>query len=203
MRRPAFAAGVAVLAAAWATAASGHGMTAHMAAHMAAVAVAAPLMALGLAGTRADPASRWPRVVAPLPMSLIELLVVWGWHWPAARAFSAGSATGLALEQTMFLAAGLLLWSACLETRAAGIVALLLTTMHMTLLGTLITLAPRTLFGTAGFTGFGITLSPAADQQLGGVIMLLVGAGSYLFGGLALLFGLLRSNRPAGARQWS
>lgn len=203
MRRPAFVAGVAVLAAAWAAAASGHGMTAHMAAHMAAVAVAAPLMALGLAGTRADPASRWPLVVAPLPMSLLELLVVWGWHWPAARAFAAGSAIGLALEQAMFLAAGLLLWSACLETRAAGIVALLLTTMHMTLLGTLITLAPRTLFGTAGFTGFGVTLSPVADQQLGGVIMLLVGGGSYLAGGLALLFGLLRSNRPAEARQWS
>lgn len=211
MRRPAFVAGVTVLAAAWGVAASGHGMTAHMAAHMAAVAVAAPLMALGLAGTRADPASRWPLAVAPLPMSLIELLVVWGWHWPAARAFAAGSAAGLALEQAMFLAAGLLLWSACLgtrdagnsERRAAGIIALLLTTMHMTLLGTLITLAPRTLFGTAGFTCLGITLSPVADQQLGGVIMLLVGAGSYLSGGLALLFRLLRSDRPEGARQWS
>jgi putative membrane protein len=211
MRRPAFAAGVAVLAAAWGVAASGHGMTAHMAAHMAAVAVAAPLMALGLAGTRADPASRWPLAVAPLPMSLIELLVVWGWHLPAARAIAAGSAAGLALEQAMFLAAGLLLWSACLgtrdagnsERRAAGIIALLLTTMHMTLLGTLITLAPRTLFGTTGFTCLGITLSPIVDQQLGGVIMLLAGAGSYLFGGLALLFRLLRSNRPEGARQWS
>ncbi|WP_027159941.1 cytochrome c oxidase assembly protein [Methylobacter luteus] len=211
MRRPAFAAGVAVLAAAWGVAASGHGMTAHMAAHMAAVAVAAPLMALGLAGTRADPASRWPLAVAPLPMSLIELLVVWGWHLPAARAFAAGSAAGLALEQAMFLAAGLLLWSACLgtrdagnsERRAAGIIALLLTTMHMTLLGTLITLAPRTLFGTTGFTCLGTTLSPIVDQQLGGVIMLLAGAGSYLSGGLALLFRLLRSNRPQGARQWS
>lgn len=211
MRRPAFVAGVAVLATAWGVAASGHGMTAHMAAHMAAVAVAAPLMALGFAGTRADPASRWPLIVAPVPMSLIELLVVWGWHWPAARVFAAGSAAGLALEQAMFLAAGLLLWSACLGTRdagnsarrAAGIIALLLTTMHMTLLGTLITLAPRTLFGTAGFSCLGVTLSPIVDQQLGGVIMLLVGAGSYLFGGLALLFRLLRDERPGEARQWS
>jgi putative membrane protein len=211
MRRPAFVAGVAMLAAAWIVAAPGHGITAHMAAHMAAVAIAAPLMAFGLAGTRADPASRWPLVVAPLPMSLIELLVVWGWHLPAARAIAAGSVAGLALEQVMFLAAGLLLWSACLGTRdagnsarrAAGIIALLLTTMHMTLLGTLITLAPRTLFGTAGFSCLGITLSPIVDQQLGGVIMLLVGAGSYLFGGLALLFRLLRDERPGEARQWS
>lgn len=211
MRRSAFVGGIAVLAAAWAVAAPEHGMTAHMAAHMAAVAIAAPLMAFGFAGTWADPASRWSLIVAPVPMSLIELLVVWGWHLPAARTFTASSAAGLALEQTMFLIAGLLLWSACLGTRdagnsarrAAGIIALLLTTMHMTLLGTLITLAPRTLFGTAGFSCLGVTLSPIVDQQLGGVIMLLVGAGSYLFGGLALLFRLLRDERPGEARQWS
>src|SRR3546814_3407394 len=106
-------------------------------------------------------------------MSLIELLVVWGWHLPAARAFAAGTAAGLFLEQAMFLMAGLLLWSACLGTRdsgdsarrGAGIIALLLTTMHMTLLGALIALAPRTLFGTTGFTCFGVTLSPLVDQH--------------------------------------
>ncbi|MGZ8928488.1 MAG: cytochrome c oxidase assembly protein, partial [Methylobacter sp.] len=203
--------GVAMLAAAWIVATRGQGITAHMAAHMAAVAIAAPLMAYGFAGTWADPASRWPLILTPMPMSLIELLVVWGWHLPAARAFVASSEAGLALEQGMFLIAGLLLWSACLGTRdavnsarrAAGIIALLLTTMHMTLLGTLITLAPRTLFGTAGFSCLGVTLSPIVDQQLGGVIMLLVGAGSYLFGGLALLYRLLRDERPLEVRQWS
>lgn len=211
MKRAAFVTGIAALVAAWGVAASGHGVTGHMAAHMVAVAIAAPLMAFGFAGTRADPASRWPLIVAPIPMSLIELLVVWGWHLPAARTFAASSAFGLVLEQGMFLVAGLLLWSACLGTRdvgnsarrASGIIALLLTTMHMTLLGTLITLAPRTLFGTPGFSCLGVTLSPIVDQQLGGVIMLLVGAGSYLFGGLALLFRLLRDERPGEARQWS
>jgi putative membrane protein len=210
LRRTAFIAGVAALAAAWGVAAAGHGMTGHMAAHMAAVAIAAPLIAFGFAGTRADPATRLPLIVAPLPMSLIELLVVWGWHLPAARAFAAGSAAGLVLEQAMFLAAGLLLWSACLGTRdadssarrAAGVIALLLTTMHMTLLGALITLAPRTLFGTAGFTCLGVTLSPIVDQQLGGVVMLLVGAGSYLLGGLALLSRLLQNDPREAALPW-
>ncbi|MGZ8915812.1 MAG: cytochrome c oxidase assembly protein [Methylobacter sp.] len=211
MKRTAIVTGVAILAAAWVVAALGQGITAHMAAHMAGVAIAAPLMAYGIAGTWADPASRWPLILAPMPMSLVELLVVWGWHVPAARAFAASSVSGLALEQGMFLIAGLLLWSACLGTRdagnsarrAAGIIALLLTTMHMTLLGTLITLAPRTLFDTVGLSFPGFTLSPIADQQLGGVIMLLIGAGSYLFGGLALFFHLLRDERPGEARQWS
>ena len=209
MTRGALAAGAAVLALAWTIAAARHGFSGHMTAHMAVVAIAAPLLAYGLAGSRLDPARRWPTVVAPLPMSLVELAVVWGWHLPAARAFAATGPAALALEQALFLAAGLLLWSACLGTRgaatsarrAAGVVALLLTTMHMTLLGVLITLAPRPLFGAAGS---GWLPSPLADQQVGGVIMLAVGAGCYLIGGLVLLAALLGGVRePRRHAPWS
>jgi putative membrane protein len=211
MRRAPFIAGLAALAAAWGIAAAGAGMTGHMAAHMAAVAVAAPLIAWGIAGTRADPAMRTPLIVAPLPMAVVELLVVWGWHLPAMRAFAARGASGLMLEQATFLAAGLLLWSACLGAReaddsvrrAAGVLALLVTTMHMTLLGVLIALASRPLFATAGFTCLGVTLPPLLDQHLGGVVMLLVGAGSYLLGGLTLLSRLLRHGYPGTGRPWS
>lgn len=199
--------GLAVLAAAWTTAAAGAGITGHMAAHMATVVIAAPLLALGLAGRSIDPASRWPRFVAPVPMSLLELVVVWGWHLPAARAAAAAGGWGLALEQAAFAAAGLLLWSACFggregaaaARRAEGVAALLLTTMHMTLLGVLVALAPRPLFASAGFTCLGVDLAPLADQQLGGVVMLLIGAGGYLAGAMALLAGLLgtRGARPA------
>jgi putative membrane protein len=108
----------------------------------------------------------------------------------------------------MFLAAGLLLWSACLGTldadnsdrRGAGVAAMLLTTMHMTLLGVLITLAPRPLFEASGFTCLDVTLPPLVDQQVGGVVMLLVGAASYLLGGLALLARVLRGGAAGMAR---
>ena len=204
MRRAALFAGLAVLAAAWLVASARLGMTGHMAAHMAAVAVAAPLVAYGIAGTRLDPATRWPSLVAPLAMSLIELVVVWGWHLPAARIFAASGPFGLILEQAMVFAAGLLLWSACLGARdagngarrAAGVGALLLTTMHMTLLGVLLALAPRPLFEGHGHSLLG--LDPMLDQQASGVVMLLVGGGSYLLGGLLLLAGMLRS-APAKA----
>jgi putative membrane protein len=210
VRRSAFVAGALVLAAGWGIAAAGFGLTGHMVAHMAAVAIAAPLIAYGIAGTRIDPAARWPAIVLPLPMSLIELLVVWGWHVPAARALADARILALVIEQAMFVAAGLLLWSACLGTldsrnsarRASGIAALLLTMMHMTLLGALIALAPRTLFGTAGFTCLGVALSPIVDQHVGGVVMLLTGGASYLVGGLALLSCLLWQ-RPGMARTWS
>lgn len=207
MKRIALLSGMLVLAAGWALAAARAGVTGHMAAHMAAVAVAAPLLAIGLRGTAVDPALRWPRLVAPLPMTIVEMLIVWGWHMPAARALASSSVAGLALEQGMFLAAGLLLWAACLGAgeadglarRGGGILALLLTTMHMTLLGVLIALAPRTLYGTSGSDLLGVALTPLHDQQLGGVTMLLVGGGSYLLGGLVLLRRLLRGDAREAA----
>ena len=207
MRPTALLSGLLILFMGWAVLAAGAGMLGHMLSHMATVAVACPFIAYGIAGTRADPAASLPSIVAPLPMSLIELLVVWSWHLPAARTFVSSSVSGLVLEQGMFLIAGLLLWSACLGARrtgssgrrATGVIALLLTTIHMTLLGTLIATAPRVLFAGTGFTCLGVTLSPLVDQQLGGVVMLLVGAGSYLLGGLALLFSILREDTQGAA----
>ena len=205
MRRAALLVGLVLLAAATLLAIVGArtGMTGHMISHMATVAVAAPLIAWGMAGTWFDPAQRWGWV-APMPMMLVELAAVWAWHVPAARAWADSSLGGAMLEQAMFLAAGLLLWSAALgtregagtERRLAGVSALLLTSMHMTLLGALIALAPRLLYGTQGLICGGVTLSPLADQQLGGAVMLFIGAGAYLAGGLALMAGLLRA--PAG-----
>jgi putative membrane protein len=75
---------------------------------------------------------------------------------------------------------------------AAGVVALLLTAMHMTLLGALLGLSPRPLYQhMEGFSG----LSALDDQHLGGAIMLLIGGVSYLLGGLWLTIRLLRSRR--------
>jgi putative membrane protein len=165
------------------------GMAGHMAGHMLLVAVAAPLLALAARGTRFDPAVRWPRLVNPLLMSLVELVAVWGWHLPFMRAHADLPAMFLA-EQASFLGAGLLLWSSVLApgNRVAGIGALLLTAMHMTLLGTLFALAQRPLYLAHDMHG----LDMLADQQLGGVAMLVIGGISYTAGALALLAGLLR-----------
>ncbi len=187
MRRGATIAGVALLPAGWAMAAAG-GMTGHMAGHMIAVAVAAPLIAWGIGGGRFDPARAFPRHVTPMAMMVVELAVVWSWHLPVLRALADTSVAVLVVEQVMFVAAGLLLWAAVLgagrERRAGGVGALLLTSMHMTLLGALVGLAPRPLY--AHHHGI-------EDQQLGGVVMLMVGAASYFAGGLTMLGTLLRS----------
>lgn len=261
------ACGLALLAAAWLgplPALARTAFWAHMTMHMAVVAIAAPLLALAVANTRLDPARRWPLWFAPIPASLIELAVVWSWHAPALHQAARHEPEALFLEQTSFLAAGLLLWLAALggegerlsdhrrsgsgpgllaggrrgprgprtvrsptgesadrvEARAhrpvalharagpparspgpllppqlgrqgAGVVALLLTSMHMTLLGALLALSPRPLYGHAhgSFAG----LAPLDDQHLGGAVMLLVGGASYLLGGLVLMARLLRA----------
>jgi len=125
--------------------------SAHMTMHMAVVAVAAPLLAFGVAGSVADPARRVPRLFAVVPASIAELILVWGWHTPALHHAARHSSAAFVLEQGSFLLSGLWLWTSAVggdrrERAGAGIVGLLLTCMHMTLLGALLALPPRALY---------------------------------------------------------
>jgi putative membrane protein len=171
----------------------------HMAMHVLVVAVAAPLLAIGLAGGRMDLSSRIPILFSPILASVIELFVVWAWHMPALHHAARTSQAAQLLEQGSYLFVGLLVWLAAFggvrhQRALAGIAGLLLTSMHMTLLGVLLTMANRPLFEHAGSLS---GLSPLEDQHLGGVIMLAFGGTSYLIGGLYLLGGLLQDKRNA------
>lgn len=176
---------------------AGHSFTAHMIMHMGVVAIAAPLIAVAISGSRFDPSERLPFVFAPLPASLWELLIVWGWHAPVLHAFARESASGLVLEQASFFIAGLVLWLACIgATRgAAGIFGLLFTSMHMTLLGALLALSPRPLYEAAAHGGHALGMSALEDQNMGGVVMLGVGGAVYLLGGLILMARLLNESQ--------
>ena len=210
MRRYLFLAGLLTLAAVWLgplPEMARDAFWAHMTMHMGVVAVAAPLIALGLAGSPYDPVPHGPRLLfAPIPASVLELVVVWAWHAPGLHHAARHSLPGLVAEQGSFLAAGLLVWvsafggDALQQGRRAGqgVVGLLLTSMHMTLLGVLLALAPRPLFG-HGEVVFGLTA--LQDQHLGGAIMLLMGGASYLAGGVALTAYLLRKRRDVEGKQ--
>jgi putative membrane protein len=175
--------------------------SAHMTMHMAVVAVAAPLIALGIAGGPLDLTHRYPGVFSPIPASVLELLIVWAWHAPALHHAARSSVTGLVAEQGTFLCSGLLVWMSAFGAESlrtgvragAGVVALLLTSMHMTLLGALLGLAPRPLYAHTEALLDGRT--PLDEQHLGGAIMLGVGGISYLAGGLWLSVRLLRARR--------
>jgi putative membrane protein len=174
--------------------------SAHMLLHMGVVAVAAPLLALAISGTRRDPARRWPGVFNPVLASVAELLVVWGWHAPAFHHAARSSAAVMSVEQGSFLIAGVWLWMAACggpdEGKRAwtGVAGLLFTSIHMTLLGAVFALAPRAMYPAAH------SLDALADQHVGGAIMLLVGGASYLAGGLWLAWRGLHVSPIASRR---
>lgn len=203
MRRFALPAGILLLGLIWLGPLLGAwrgSLAAGMVAHMGVVAVAAPLIAIGLP-ERWRPGASMP-AASPVLFSLLELVAVWGWHAPAMRAAAQASLTATVAEQASFLVAGMLLWSTSFAApgqrrhAATGAAALLLTSIHMTLLGVLLALSPRPLYGVGDVTCFGTVLDAGQDQQLGGVIMLLVGAVVYLAGGLVLVARLLEGPAP-------
>jgi putative membrane protein len=202
-----FLLGIITLAVLWLSPWSALGVgpfSTHMIVHIGLVALAAPLIVLGIAGTRFDPVARFAAWFPPIQVSMAEFLVVWGWHTPLLHHAARHSRLALVAEQSLFLITGLWLWFAVLggaaeqrrQRAALGIIALLLTSIHMTLLGALLVLAPRALFGDHAPAGAGeLHLARAAldDQHTGGTIMLIVGGISYLAGGLGLTITLLRS----------
>ncbi len=207
-RALALAAGLIILAAAWLgplAALARHAFAAHMTLHMIVVAVAAPLVAWGVSASRFDPVIRRPGLFSPVPASIVELVVVWVWHAPVLHDAARRTTEVWRLEQASFLAAGLLLWLATLGGRPsqtpwrglAGAGALLFTSIHMTLLGALFAVGWRPLYA----HGAQPWLHPVLDQQIGGVIMLVVGGASYGVGGLMLILAVLNSEAGVARRR--
>ena len=161
-------------------------MTAHMILHVGVAALAPALLRI-----------RLPSLGAPAfaAAAVVDLAVVWGWHLPAAHIWASLSGVGFVLQQATFLLAGIAVWSAAdAAGRLGGAAILLVTAMHMTLLGMLLTLAPRVLYpGVCGGGPFG--LDPLQDQQVAGIVMALLPPAIYLWGGLSRLAPLLRYGR--------
>lgn len=223
LRLLSLASGVGLLAAAWLGLFERFipgAFSAHMTQHMALVALAAPLCALAVVGERWDPVRRWPLPFSALLASLVELVLVWAWHTPGLHQAARNSSAAFALEQSSFFLCGLWLWLAAFggdsaersERAGSGILALLLTSMHMTLLGALLALPPRPLYTHAEHAGEHAEhaagpsstphtrLGPLDDQHLGGAIMIVLGGASYLAGGLWLALGLVRQRARAEGR---
>ena len=157
------------------------------------VSAAAPLLAAAAGGSRFDPVVRWPHGFSPLAASLLQWGVAWGWHTPAAQLVIRSAPAGLWLQQLSFLLASVLLWLSVLggeraaryERAGAGIVALLLTSVHMTMLAGL-ALISGSPFG-------GIELAASLDDRRLGALLTIGGAAIiYVIAGAMLIERLLR-----------
>jgi len=193
--------GAAVLAFAWGGPLPGlvpGSFAAHMTLHMVVVGTGAPLIAIGLALHLRDGGrlATLPPAV-PAVLTVLDLVVVWGWHAPALHHMARSEPVVLGIEQASFALVTLGLWvSAFTGPALAGALALFLTSMHMTLLGALLGLGGRSLYpghDAGGQAFFGpLCLTPVADQHVGGAVMLGVGGAVYLLAGLWLVSRLLR-----------
>lgn len=173
-----------------------YAFSAHMMLHLGVTVVAAPLIAVGalrLGLTKAR--GRRPAGLAILA-SGVEMVVVWGWHAPAMHDAAAGHDPIFVLQQASFFAAGFAVWTVSFSgsdriARGVGALAMLFTSMHMSMLGVLLVVAPHLIYSPLYCTG-AWGLSPLDDQRLGGALMAMAGGLPYLVGAAALGWRLLQ-----------
>ncbi|MGD9616544.1 MAG: cytochrome c oxidase assembly protein [Alphaproteobacteria bacterium] len=169
-------------------------LSAHMAQHGLLVAVAPPLLLMGLPGAAFAwalpagwskgglieawrPVARLGRVLShPMPAAVLHGLALWVWHAPWLFDAALEHEWVHRLEHASFFGTALLFWRAILGARSGhrigpALGASFATLMHGGLLGALITMAPYPLYGWyRGRTElWGMT--PLADQQLAGLLM--------------------------------
>ncbi|WP_241557883.1 cytochrome c oxidase assembly protein [Falsirhodobacter deserti] len=144
--------------------------------HVLIVAVAAPLLVLGLRMRSQDGTLAF----------LTHLGVIWLWHMPAPYQAALDSVPIYWVMELSLLLSAIWLWSAILAPGNVGraITLSLGTLVQMGLLGALLTFANHPLFAAHLATTAPFGLSPLEDQQLAGLLMWVPAAIPYV--GLAL-----------------
>jgi putative membrane protein len=131
-------------------------------------------------------------------------LVMWAWHVPGLYDATFRSTFVYWGMHASFIGAALLLWFAALRSAdSIGTVfaALIATMLQMSLLGAWLTFAGRPLFAVHADTTWPWGLSQLQDQQLGGLIMWVVGGFFLTAGALVVLADYLSPESETPARQ--
>lgn len=154
--------------------------------HMVLLLLAAPLIAAAWPKPASDGRS-WPLWLAAATF----FVALWFWHMPAPYdATFDSSLIYWAMHVTLF-GSGILLWRELLQHRRLRtgdvLAAALLSSMQMSLLGAILTLATRPLFFWHLTTTAAWGYTPLQDQQLGGVIMWVPGMVLFLWASIRSL----------------
>ena len=126
----------------------------------------------------------WPLATAT------QLVLLWGWHLPPALE-AATSSPMIMLAMIISLTAGAAwFWLAIYATPAdehwRSIFALLVTGKFFCLLGALLVFAPRSLFSAAADSHIVLVSESLADQQMAGLVMLVVCPLIYITAGVLM-----------------
>ena len=133
------------------------------------------------------------------PPQLLHGAAIWIWHAPVLFDAAVTHLVLHRLQHLSFLLTALLFWWALLRNCGAGAAAghLFVTMTHTSLLGALLTFAPRVLYRVQTVHAGDWGLTPIQDQQLAGLVMW-VPAGT-IYAGAALGFAALWIARSANA----
>ena len=180
-------------------------LSAGMAGHILLMNLLAPLAALHFARYSPSMTRRVRGLAAP---TIVQLLLLWGWHTPPSLAVAMDRPDLHLAMQGSLLVAALWFWTAVVNATAGGqwraIAALLVTSKLFCLLGVLLTFASYSIYPAMTHHG-GAVLDPLADQQLAGLLMLVACPLSYLVAAVVVASNWLLSSdqavrRPEGAR---
>jgi putative membrane protein len=173
--------------------------SARVAQHMVLILLAAPLIAVS-----APPLSRHHRVQSLWLTAGGFFVALWFWHMPVPYDATFSSTALYWLMHVTLFGAAILLWRDLLQHSTDRTVEVLgigaLTSMHMGLLGAVLTFAGHPLYLWHMTTTQAWGLSPLRDQQLGGTLMWVPGIVLFLFAALRSLGRLwtaLNIEKPA------
>jgi putative membrane protein len=118
----------------------------------------------------------WAFASAPLSAWLVSALALWIWHVPSLFDQTLRNDWIHAAQHTTFLATALIFWWPVVNRTATlgyggGLVYIFTTILHTSVLGALLTFAPRPWYSSYVMTAPGWHLTALEDQQIGGLIM--------------------------------
>jgi len=198
---------------------------AHMSQHELLMVVAAPLVVLGrpftayvwalpatqrsaLAHQLHSPAFRWSWqfLSAPLFVLVLHAVVRWLWHEPALFEAAMRNETLHAFQHATFFGTAALFWWALVHGRygkagyGLAVLFVFATALHTSILGALISVAPRLLYRIYATRTSAFGWDPLTDQELAGLIMWVPGGLLFLVSALAL-FGAWLGEAERRARR--
>ncbi|PYQ66671.1 MAG: hypothetical protein DMF54_07040 [Acidobacteria bacterium] len=133
--------------------------------------------AIGRWTRRPAVAGAWRALTGPLTVWVLHGAALWVWHLPTLFQAAVENDGIHALMHVCFLFSAALFWWALVHGRygkigyGVGVLYVFTTGMHSTILGALLTLAPRPWYAIYRSRAASLGVDPLEDQQLGGLLM--------------------------------
>jgi putative membrane protein len=181
---------------------------ARVAQHMVLVLVAAPLIIAGrpeaaiadLLGLRRPNNASNGGFTTALSATGLFAALLWFWHSPGPYAATFANGVVYWAMHVSMIGSALWLWHVMLDRRRSqavpALLAGLLTSTQMSLLGAVITFAPHALYSPHVLTTTAWGLTQLQDQQLGGAIMWIPGGIIFLVAATIVLWSLMSDRAP-------